>query len=104
LVPLLRPDWSAQPYYAEDRRLDPSLTHWRIIESARAGRSVGELEASSNPQPTSRQWIKHAALDEGLHSDGLITSVREDLNRLRHENPVLREEREIPAKLMERLH
>jgi transposase len=38
------------------------------------------------------------ALDDGLRSDGLTTSEREELNRLRRENRVLREEREILAK------
>jgi transposase-like protein len=79
------------PYPPEYRR--------RIVELARAGRSVQELarefEASAN---SIRKWIKQMALDEGLRSDGLTTSEREELNRLRRENRVLREEREILAK------
>jgi transposase len=47
---------------------------------------------------TIRQWIKQAGLDEGLRSDGLTTTEREELNRLRREIRVLREEREILAK------
>jgi transposase len=39
-----------------------------------------------------------AAPDGGVSSDGLITSEREELNRLRRENCVLHEEREILAK------
>jgi hypothetical protein len=39
--------------------------------------------------------VKQAALDEGLRSDGLTTTEREGLNRLRRENRVLRKEREI---------
>jgi hypothetical protein len=38
------------------------------------------------------------ALDEGLRSDSLTTTEREELNRLRRENRVLREEREILGK------
>jgi transposase-like protein len=80
-----------QPYQPEYRR--------RIIELARAGRSVGALAREFElTAKTIRQWIKQAALEEGLRSDGLTTNEREELNRLRRENRVLREEREILAK------
>ena len=66
---------------------------------ARAGRSVNQLAREFEPTAeTIRKWIKQAGLDEGLRSDGLTTSEREELNRLRRENRVLREEREILAK------
>jgi hypothetical protein len=54
-----------------------------------------EFEASGN---AIRKWVKQAGLDEGLRSDGLTTAEREELNRLRRENRVLREEREILSK------
>ena len=80
-----------QPYAPEYRR--------RIIELARAGRSIKELAREFEPTAeTIRQWIKQAGLDDGLRSDGLTTSDREELNQLRRENRVLREEREILAK------
>jgi transposase len=80
-----------QPYAPEYRR--------RIIELARAGRSINELAREFEPTvETMRQWIKQAGLDEGLRNDGLTTSERDELNRLRRENRVLREEREILAK------
>jgi transposase len=41
-----------------------------------------------------RSWVKQADIDEG-HSDGLTTAEREELARLRRENRVLREERDI---------
>src|SRR6202022_2736568 len=79
------------PYAPEYRR--------RIIELARSGRPIAQLgrefEASAN---AIRKWGKQAGLDEGLRNDGLTTGEREELNRLRRENRVLREEREILAK------
>jgi transposase len=79
------------PYAAEYRR--------RIVELARGGRSIAALAREFEPTvETIRQWIKQAGLDEGLRSDGLTTTEREELHRLRREIRVLREEREILAK------
>jgi len=79
------------PYAPEYRR--------RVIELARSGRPIAQLarefEASAN---AIRKWVKQTGLDEGLRSDGLTTAEREELNRLRRENRVLREEREILSK------
>ena len=41
-----------------------------------------------------RAWVKQADIDDG-HRDGLMTGEREELARLRRENRVLREERDI---------
>ena len=41
-----------------------------------------------------RAWVKQADIDDG-HRDGLTTGEREELARLRRENRVLREERDI---------
>ena len=82
----------SHPRYAPEYRQ-------RIIELARAGRSVSELARQFEPTAESiRVWIKQAELDEGLRSDGLTTEERQELNQLRRENRVLREEREILKK------
>jgi transposase len=71
----------------------------RIVELVRAGRKIQELAREFEPSANAiRKWVKQAALDEGLRSDGLTSAEREELNRLRRENRVLREEREILAK------
>jgi transposase len=78
------------PYAPEYRR--------RIIElalGAPIAQLAREFEASAN---AIRKWVKQSGLDEGLRSDGLTTAEREELNRLRRENRVLREEREILSK------
>ena len=79
------------PYAPEYRR--------RLVELARAGRKIDELAREFEPSANAiRTWVKQAGLDEGLRSDGLTSSEREELNRLRRENRILREEREILAK------
>jgi transposase len=66
---------------------------------ARAGRSINELAREFEPSANAiRYWVKQAGLDEGLRSDGLTTDERAELNRLRRENRVLCEEREILSK------
>ena len=47
---------------------------------------------------TLRQWVKQAELDAGIRHDGLTTTEREELRRLRRENQILHEEREILKK------
>jgi transposase len=76
------------PYAPEYRR--------RIIELARAGRSSDQWAREFEPSANAiRKGVKQASLDEGLRSDGSTTT---ELHRLRRENLVLREEREILAK------
>jgi len=70
-----------------------------MVELVRAGRSPEELAKEFEPTAQSiGNWVRQADRDEGLRSDGLTTSEREELNRLRRENRQLRQEREILAK------
>jgi transposase len=71
----------------------------RIIELAHAGRGIDQLAREFEPSVNAiRKWVKQASLDEGLRSAGLTTTEREEPNRLRRENRILREERETLAK------
>jgi transposase len=45
-----------------------------------------------------RGWMKRADLDAGRRNDGLTSVERDELTRLRRENRVLKEEREILKK------
>ena len=82
---------SHHPYAAEYRR--------RLVEMVRSGRSPESLAKQFEPTAQAiRNWVKQADLDEGRRADGLTTEEREELSRLRRENKVLREEREILRK------
>jgi transposase len=45
-----------------------------------------------------RAWVRQAGLDAGERHDGLTTDELAELRRLRRENKILREEREILVK------
>ncbi len=79
------------PYSPEFRR--------RMIELVRAGRSPASLAKDFAPSAqTIANWVKQADLDDGKRSDGLTTDERDELVKLRRENKVLQEEREILKK------
>lgn len=60
-----------------------------------SGKSLREVAADLGLSPeTLRRWVLQADVDEGRRS-GLTTSEREEIRRLRRENRILREEREI---------
>ena len=69
----------------------------RLIRSS--GKPLSEISQDLGVSEQSlRVWIKQADLDAGHRDDGLTTSELEELRRLRRENRVLREEREILKK------
>ena len=69
----------------------------RLVRSGE--RSAEELARDLGCSPQAiRNWVRQAALDAGRRHDGLTTAEREELARLRRENRVLREEREILRK------
>ena len=80
------------PYTPEFRR--------RLIELVRKGRRTPE-EVGRQFEPsaqTIRNWLRQADRDAGRRTDGPTTDEQEELRRLRRENKLLREEREILKK------
>ena len=65
-----------------------------------SGKSVTEVAQDLDLTVSAlRNWVKQAEVDAGKGPVGALTSVeREELSRLRKENRVLREEREILKK------
>ena len=61
-------------------------------------RSIRSLAAELGiAEQTLRNWVRQAAVDAG-RQPGLTTAERDELQRLRRENRLLREEREILKK------
>src|SRR3990172_7096356 len=67
-----------------------------VVELCRSGgRTVGQVARDLGVSETVvRRWVHQAATDAG-HRAGLTTTEREELTRLRKENRVLRQERDI---------
>ena len=70
-----------------------------VLAMKRQGMSFKEIGDELGYHPaTIAKWVKQADLDEGVRTDGLTSSEREELSRLKRENKQLREEREILKK------
>jgi transposase len=68
----------------------------RLLRSS--GKSVPQLAAELGVSPQSlRNWAGQLDVDEG-RAEGLTSDEREELRRLRRENKILTEEREILKK------
>ncbi len=73
------------------------------VEAIRLARTSGKPRAQIARElgvtgETLRLWLKQADLDDGKRHDGLTSDEQEELRRLRRENRILREEREILKK------
>lgn len=83
----------------QQRRTRRSFTEQykaEVVELCRnGGKSMAEIARDLDLTESSvRRWVAQAEIDAG-HRDGLTTDEREELTRLRRENRVLREERDI---------
>ena len=71
----------------------------QMIELVRSGRSPGSLAKEFEPSAqTIHAWVKQADLHSGRRHDGLTTSERAEIRRLRRQIKQLRTERDILAK------
>ena len=71
----------------------------QMVELVRGGRTPGDLAREFECSASAiRNWVRQADRDEGLREDGLTTTEREELRRLRRENRQPRREREILKK------
>src|SRR3712207_7924243 len=90
-------DWSSDVCSSD---LYPEEFKAEAVQLARSSpeKSIRQLayELGISDQ-TLRNWIQQAQIDRG-EREGLITQEHEDLRRLRRENRILREEREILKK------
>ena len=72
-----------------------------VVQLCRTGgRAVSEVARDLDLSETVvRRWVNQAEIDGG-RCDGMTTAEREELARLRKENRVLREERDILKRAM----
>jgi transposase len=70
-----------------------------MTELVRAGRTPEQLAKEFEPTAqTIRNWATQDERDAGQRQDGLTTDERDELRKLRRENKILREEKDILKK------
>jgi transposase len=70
-----------------------------MVQLVKAGRTPEELSREFEPTAqTIHNWVKQSDVDAGVRSDGLTSSERDELRKLRRENRQLKVEREILSK------
>ena len=83
---------ASRPPYVPEYRAEAV----RLVKDS--GKSMGQIARDLGVSyETLRKWVRQAEVDGGLR-EGLTTDEREELRRLRRENWILREEREILKK------
>src|SRR5688572_32333968 len=81
------------------RRFDEDFKAQAVRLVLDEGKSVGSVARDLDLTETAlRQWVERARADRTHGKTGLTTAEREELARLRKENRILREEREILRK------
>jgi transposase len=81
------------------RRFDDDFKAQAVRLVLEEGKSVGGVARDLDLTETAlREWVKRARADRTKGRTGLTTAEREELARLRKENRILREEREILKK------
>ena len=79
------------PYPAEFRQ--------QMVDLVRAGRTPEALSREFEPTAQSIwNWVRQTERDPGVGRDGLTSNDTEELRRLRRENKILREEKDILRK------
>ena len=71
----------------------------QMVALVRSGRTPESLSREFEPSAQSiRNWVEQSDRDAGLRADGLTSTERQELRRLRRDNKRLRVERDILAK------
>ena len=81
------------------RRFDEEFKAQAVRLVLDEGKSVGSVARDLDLTETAlREWVKRARADRTKGKTGLTTAERDELTRLRRENRILQEERDILKK------